>query len=434
MHYDMGRMHALVSQSDVGRTLEEKDRCTVSDWFKTKIGLSVSEYQCVMSALVGFAGQFNADAPRPEHLWLSMDAFVDAVADLRVEVSALLQTAETTPQILVADSTEPAELADAIYGMDHLLVRPLLRVGNRHLVTSFEAIFSKFMRGLTYLSSHVAEQRAGKSNIGLTMGARGGFGPIFEGYIGWLAHRWFDKTDVTVIENYRIETPTQKKGETPPQGDLLLVCDGTGYVIEVKAIVPSRQMRKGGELKSIVDKLVPQKDGGPDTSGLVLQTRRLAQGLIAGAGIRSDGTAIPALKEIFPIGIVFELRVPYPFTIPLETDIELACGERVFEESAGVAPFQFFEIESFEQWDEVFDFPSEISALLAFLQKRSRTKEMRNASLEVLRGGARMNGTEKPGLVSKLCDESEHFVKTNCKFQKSKVAPEKISAAPSGLE
>jgi hypothetical protein len=416
MPHDLGRLHALVSRPEVGKVSVRKNGHSVDDWFKENIGLPVSQYQCVMTALAAYAGQFKADAPRPEHLWLNMDAFVNEMGQWCAEVRALIETAQTTPQSLIENWPEPKELADAVYGADYLLVRPLLCVANRHLVTSFEAVFANFLRGLTYLSTRVAERKKCTSGINLTKEARGGFGPIFEGYLCWLVHQWFGGTGIAIIEDYRINT--LKKGKTPPQGDLLLVCDGVGYAMEVKAIVPSRQMRKGGELQIMVDKLVPIEDGTPDPNGLILQARRLAKGLVAGAAVQSDGTPIPALKKVFPIGVVFELPLPYPFTNPLESDIERACGEKAFQHSDGIAPFQMFEIEAFEELDEVFEMPSDAAAVLSALQKRANAQEFRYESFETVRGCRGANPKVKPGLLKALADESEGFVKANCKFLK----------------
>jgi hypothetical protein len=219
-----------------------------------------------------------------------------------------------------------------------------------------------------------------------------------------------------VVEDYQIKT--LKKGETPPQGDLLLACDGVGYAIEVKAIVPSRQMRKGGELQVMVDRLVPLKNGTPDPNGLILQARRLAKGLVAGAGVQGDGTPIPALKQVFPIGVVFELPLSYPFTDPLESDIERACGEKAFQHSDGIAPFQMFEIDAFEELDEVFDMPLEATAVLSALQKRANAQELRYQGFEAVCGRRRANRKEKPGLLQALAEESEGFVDLTCKLIK----------------
>jgi hypothetical protein len=414
--HDLGRLHALVTRPEVGKVSVRKNGHSVDDWFKENIGLPASQYECLMTALAASAARFKAEAPRRDDLWLNMDAFLNAVGQSSVEVRALIETAQTTPQSLIADSPEPKELADAVYGADYLLVRPLLCVGNRNLATSFEAVFANFLRGLTYLSSRVAERKAGTSDLSLTKGARGGFGPIFEGYVCWLVNEWFGGTGIAVVEDYQIKT--LKKGETPPQGDLLLVCDGVGYAIEVKAIVPSRQMRKVGELQVMVDKLVPSNNGTPDPNGLILQARRLAKGLVAGAGVQGDGTPLPALKQVFPIGVVFELPLSYPFTNPLESDIERACNEKAFHHSDGIAPFQMFEIDAFEELDEVFDMPSEATAVLSALQKRANAQELRYQGFEATCGCRRANRKEKRGLLQALAEESEGFVNSTCKLIK----------------
>ena len=415
--HDLGRLHALASRPEIHDALAKRGKCSVNDWFQGSFGLSVSRYQFAMTALAGYAAQFRAKAPSSSPFWLPLRAFVEAVGGSHGEVEALIRSAETTPE-LMAKKAEPVELAEAVYYLDDLLVTPLLGVGDSHLITSFEGIFANFMHGLSYKSSRVAEQRSGGPDKDIAAGARGGFGPIFEEYACWLAFQWFGESNVEVITNYRVKLPGHKSFGELPQGDILFIHGGVGYLIEVKAIVPPLPVRRCGDLSLIVKMLVPSdKNGTPDRSGLVVQTRRLGEGLVNGCGVRADGkTPIPALRRVFPIGLVFEhLPLRYPFTIPFEMDVQQTCALQVFEDSGALAPLQFFDIEAFEMWDAVFDLPLEAAALLAALEKRATNEMFRYETIEHVHGCRRTNGRQKPGVLQALADESEGYVRANCK-------------------
>ena len=417
MTHDLGRLHALASRPEIHDALAKRGKCSVNDWFQGSFGLSVSRYQYAMTALTCYAAQFRAKAPSSSPFWLPLRTFVEAVGGSHAEVEALIRSAETTPELL-AKKSEPVELAEAVYYIDDLLVTPLLRVGDAHLITSFEGVFANFMHGLSYKSSRVAEQRSGGPDKDIAAGARGGFGPIFEEYACWLAFQWFGDSNVEVITNYRVKLPGHKSFGELPQGDILFIYGGVGYLIEVKAIVPPLPVRRCGDLSLIVKMLVPSdKNGTLDRSGLVLQTRRLGEGLVNGCGVRADGkTPIPALRRVFPIGLVFEhLPLRYPFTIPFEMDVQQTCGVKVFEDSGALAPLQFFDIEAFEMWDAVFDLPLEAAGLLAALEKRATNEIFRYETIEHVRGCRRTNRRQKPGVLQILADESEGFVRANCK-------------------
>ena len=423
MTHDLGRLHAFVARPEVGAVLgrELKSAHPIDKWFIDSFGLPVSTYQRVMTAFAGYAAQFKAATPRSSHLWLTLNAFLDACAELRAGVQALLECAQTTPDRVASNVPEPLEMADAVYSVDHLLVYPLLRVGDYHLVTSFEAVFNKFIRGLPYLSDLMARQKRGEADAFVVKAARSGFGYIFEGYSRWLARQWFAGISVEVIEDYRIRLPGHKKRDDLAQRDLLFIHNDVGYAIETKAKVPPLQARRTGDLEQVVQMVLPREEGDTiDRTGLIVQARTAAEALVAGAAFLSDKeTQIRPLKRVFPIGLVFEhLPLRYPFTRPFEADVEQFYGKRVFQDSGRVAPIQFFDITDFEEWDEVFDMPSEGDALLTTLQKRATTEELRYNRLTVARGGRRANFSEKTGVVRSLANESEHFVHKPCENHK----------------
>jgi len=60
--------------------------------------------------------------------------------------------------------------------------------------------------------------------------------------------------------------------------------------------------------------------------------------------------------------------------------------------------------------------PSETKALLVALQKRANTEESRYSGIKVPPDVRQTTTIRKPGLLTTLADESEVFVKENCKF------------------
>jgi hypothetical protein len=380
VEHDLGRLHAFASRPEIAGRSEHKpeEEMLIDKWFTDKFGLSVLEYQCCFTALSGYASKFVQDN-HVSQLHLRLDRFLNLLNGPRDRVEELLRLAETTPERVVEETDEPKQLADAVFCIDHLLVYPLLKIGDIHLVTSFEAVFSKFIRGLPYLATLKAEQSKPGGGGAVRFGSRAGFGKIFEGYAGWLAHQWFDGSDVKIIEDYRVQLPGRKMSGFA-QRDLLLIRDDVGYAIETKAIVPNLDLRKTGDLEEIVRKIVPRKDDGSiDPNGLVFQARTAAEALTAGtAFLKDEKTPIPLLRRVFPIGIVFE-QLPLRFynSKPFEMDVVKAYGSDVFRDSGKIAPIQFFDIQEFEEWDIVFDMPSEAGLLLVALEKRAYNEILR---------------------------------------------------------
>jgi len=97
-------------------------------------------------------------------------------------------------------------------------------------------------------------------------------------------------------------------------------------------------------------------------------------------------------------------------------DVEKTYGGDVFHDSGKIAPMQFFDIQAFEEWDVVFDMPSEASLLFVALEKRAYNEVLRYKNLDG--GHRRANSRVKRGLLDKLANESEEFVRANCQYLK----------------
>jgi hypothetical protein len=123
---------------------------TVNAWFEETFGLSAADYRKVSQALSGYAGGFKVDAPRRDQLWLNLEAFIKCFTGQEERVRQLIQLATTTvDDVTAAVKSEPSNLSEVVFDAnDLLLIRPLLRVGSHDLVTSYDAVFGKFVRGL----------------------------------------------------------------------------------------------------------------------------------------------------------------------------------------------------------------------------------------------------------------------------------------------
>jgi hypothetical protein len=397
--HDMGRLHAIVSRPTVGDLLSRKEGGrTIGDWFEETFGLAPADYRKVSQALAGYAGRFKVDAPHRDQLWLDLEAFSKCFTVQEERVRQLVQLATTTVEEVAGGiKTEPLNLSEVVFDAnDVLLVRPLLQVGSRHLVTSYDSVFGKFVRGLPYLAMAAAE-RAGLTGKALD-GARGPVGYIFEGYAGWLADERFRGGPVRTIKNYKIATGNLPKGHTDPERDVLLILGDVGFPIEVKAKVPPRPLRSSGDLQMLAI-LVEE---------LSCQAVTAADALVKGECRTADGLPIAPVRKAYPGVLVFE-RFParFPFSDAFETELEKRLQKPIFKDSSTVGPLQVFDIDQYEDWDKAYHLPDETSRLFNALQKRAKTPRLRYESLIEIRSQEDGLQPTWDSVVDKLCAESE---------------------------
>jgi hypothetical protein len=136
--YDMGRLHALIHIPEVSAWLQAKRRgVTVNDWFQRRIGVPATDYEVIANIQFG-AAVYGAD----------FGALRDQQPVLAPSIERLITLSATTPNELVAQQAEPKTIFDAHNHADLLLLRPLLLVEGRYLVTSVSNLFNKFHRGM----------------------------------------------------------------------------------------------------------------------------------------------------------------------------------------------------------------------------------------------------------------------------------------------
>lgn len=397
--HDIGRIHAIVSRPAIGEMLARKQGGkTVSAWFEETFGLSAADYRKVSQALSGYAGGFKVDAPRRDQLWLNLEAFIKCFTGQEERVRQLIQLATTTvDDVVAAVKSEPSDLSEVVFDAnDLLLIRPLLRVGSHDLVTSYDAVFGKFVRGLPYLAMAAAE-RAGFTGKALD-GARAPVGYIFEGYVGWLADERFGGGPIRVIKNYRIASQHLPKGHSDPERDLLLLFGNVGFPIEVKAKVPPRPLRSSGDLGMLAT-LVEE---------LSLQAVTAAEALVKGECCTEDGMPIASVQKAYPGILVFD-RFParFPFSDAFETELDKRLQRTCFRDSSNIGPLQVFDIDTYEDWDKAYRLPEETSRLFDALQTRAKTPWLRYESLLAVRKQADGLQSTWDSVLDKLCAESE---------------------------
>ena len=158
-----------------------------SDWFQNRLGITPEDYELVANVHHGaclYSADFNAvDRQSP---------------NLAPAMRNLLDLSSLTPEQFLERASEPSFLYDAVNHAEPLLIRPLLKVGNRYLVTSLANLFNKFHRGLPYLALETRTSMDQRKSAD----SRGEFGYLFQGYISWLFNNWFGGSSVEVVPEY----------------------------------------------------------------------------------------------------------------------------------------------------------------------------------------------------------------------------------------
>lgn len=381
--YDLGRLHALTSIPEVGSLLEAGcSGMTVADWFARRLGIPATDYELMANIQLGasFAG---AD----------LDSLGQKYPALAASLSQLMGLATATPAEVVASSHEPQSLPDAIVQSEPLLIRPLLKVGDRHLVTSMANLFNKFHRGLQYLA--LAARKDDSSTD-----ARSEFGRIYEGYVTWLMRQWFKGSPVEVISGYWAAGcggfATQPG---PHERDLLLVADGVGYVFEIKVSVPSSKHRRTCAIDDFRALLEPA----------TRQAYHAAQALTEGKAYRDQAMTQPIapLKRVYPCGVFYEfLPLRRPYSDLVEEALEFSLRQSVFRNTPVVAPMQYFDVQELEMWDDLGNLPAEASRLLDAIRLRAEGPTVRWNPLRQLIE-FRNDYEAHPGLVRRLATAAE---------------------------
>ena len=398
---DMGRLHGIISRPEVGELLARAHTgMTVDGWFQQEFHVSAKDYRRIVQALAGYAGRCVNQLENLNQLWLDIAAFTSSFPGQEKEVREIFELAATNVDDVAArpGAPEPRTLSEVVYDpRAPLLVRPLLRLGPGHLVTSFEAVFSKFVRGLPYLA-HAVAQSQGTTDDRLHKGSRNPTGLIFEGYARWLTRERFRRSDVKVFCGYRVDSAQTAKGETKPERDLLVVVEDIAYPIEVKAKVPTLATRASGMLNELVELV----------GGLSRQAMTAADALVNGTCRSEDGTTIPPVRKAFPCVLVFErFPIRFPFSDAFEEELSKSQKRSLFSNCSTTGPLQVFDIDSFEDWDKAYHLPNETTRLFNAIQKRATTPSLRYESLVEIRKGEDGVEPKWKSLLDELCDESE---------------------------
>lgn len=393
--YDMGRLHAIVTVPEVGTDLRvARKGMTVEDWFQKRLGVASADYELMTNMQFGasFAGaDFNL--------------LPTAAPELIPHLLPLCDLASQTPEALSQSVQKVDDLASAMKYAEMLMVRPLVKVGTRHLVSSPAQLFNKFHRGLPYLATEIA----GRNGKGNPTAFRDEFGYILQGYVLWLIRQWFAQGEAVIVAPYwaRGDGDLHGRKDEPCEKDILLIKQETAFAIEIKASVPALAMRQTCEVTDFVKWLRPGTK----------QVLHAAHALVKGeAYYDAEMTKrIHPPKRVYPIGTTFEFNpLRYPYTEFFERQMEFGLPKSPFRRQGPVAPLQYLDIEQIEVWDDLFELPSGAGSLLALLARRAEDARQRYLPLTRL-SDLREDYSVRPGLVRGLVRHAEEYTGSRLK-------------------
>jgi hypothetical protein len=186
--YDMGRLHSLLTVPEISNGL---NGITVQAWFLNRLGLDGKDYECAANTFLGSAF-YHADYSRLQ----------EQAPALYQRMGRLLELSTAAPEDVVKGlnalhpQADPAHLSDAVAYSNLLLVRPMMRLGERLVCTSPRNLFNKIHRGLPYLCLE-ARTNPGEQKTR----PRDEFGYIFEAYVSWLMKQWIAGHDIRFVTN-----------------------------------------------------------------------------------------------------------------------------------------------------------------------------------------------------------------------------------------
>jgi hypothetical protein len=182
-----------------------------------------------------------------------------------------------------------------------------------------------------------------------------------------------------------------------------LIHQGLAFAFEISTSRLALSFRKTGSLDECVERF----------SRVSKQAYARAKALTDGRAFREDKTTpLPKVAKAFPCAVVFEfLPFAQPFVIPFEKRM---AAEKVkanaFDDSERLGPLQYFDVQQIEEWDEVFQLPGEIAALINSIQIRANSKRFRYQSISTASGTKTDRGTQS-GVVRKKFAESESILR-----------------------
>ncbi len=390
--FDLGRLFAFATEPAIGKQLAERAKITIDDFFK-RFGLPTIDYLIMFSILWIYALTRNM---------VDIDLLTKGFKEHQKAFRLLIKNATSTPVKIASTLKESCDLEDAIFLSDTLITHPLTDVPIGQLVPSCSLLFNKFLRGFPYLAlqSQVTPNEPITDSEAKKRGAD--FGHIFEGYVVWLMKQWFDRSDVQVVENYSVSP--SKTGDDWSQGDLVLIHQEVAFAFEASTSRLALSFRKTGSLDECVKRY----------SRVTKQAYSRAKSLIEGRAFYEDReTPLPKVAKAFPCAVVFEfLPFAQPFVEPFEK--RMAAEEvkaEAFDDSERIGPLQYFDVQKIEEWDEVFNLPSEIAALFSAIRERANSRCFRYQSISAACGRSGHGVVSRSGVVRKMFAASKNVVR-----------------------
>jgi hypothetical protein len=239
-------------------------------------------------------------------------------------------------------------------------------------------LFNRLHRGLHYL---VVEPYQGDPER--IKQVRAECGKLFERYIVWLLKKFLPADKAKIIHSFRIKpTGRQKKGVEPPERDVAVISGKCAFVFEIKSAIPTLANRRRANVADFVTLFGQAVD----------QAVSSAEALLQGTAFTDINLTrpLPKVETVVPCIVCFE---PSPLRFPVALEFEGAVSKQLrnspFTDVNGRLPVQIFDVESIEEFGDLFGLPSEWKELLNAIAKRARSAHLRYKPL-------RRNGSMLP--------------------------------------
>lgn len=392
----LARLYAYTRKPGIAAHFASRTGRLLADWFTANLGMTGEDY-LVGSFLAGASStRFSLAAPDPNQVGFDPAVFFGPLPPAaRERLTVLLRVATIDGLEPWAPHREANTLAELLYESNLLHATPVVRFGNRLVLTSATLLWNLFVCGLPHASLNAVRQRqAGPLTNQQVKGIRAEFGLLFEGYVLWLFREWFGDRPVHLLTNYTIRV-----GSAWRERDIAVIADGVAFVFEVKGHVVDLDLRKTGSFAGL-KRLV----GEPAE-----QAYLAAEAFLTGAVRTADGRPVSAVGRVVPVALVYD---PIPLNLftgdHFEPWLERALGTPVFTADRGRSGVLLLNIDDLETAEFRLRLDRFPERLLAALLMRADRPELRYERLDSL--GSAAGGPRRPAPVALLGRDTDEFL------------------------
>ena len=377
---DLNRLYAMFEVPEVGEILKAKCGQTGAEWFEAQTGMTPTEYQVCLLALVATTMEFKLEVPDAGKLEFDLNVLLCIFTPKARDNFARLNQLAVIDLRALRSEPPPTDWKTAVYRSNYLLRRQLLQVGaTSFLVMHRDLYLDRFFRGIMHLLDDAARSatppRPWKK-------LRLEFGYLFEGYVRWWLRRLFGQS-----AHFLFGVSLEPNTET----DAVVIVGRTALVFECNHHYLSRNEAFDASPK-ILSAVVE-----PDLKKAIRAARSIAK-----RGVLVDGRTleievicpIAVLPDALPIGDITSIR----FHQELTKAIDGLDGEPPRIRSA-----QIISQSHFQYFDQVWRLPEQVSELVAYLEQRAATEPARFGPLNY--DAQKIRPTHR-GLTSEWLDDA----------------------------